>query len=191
MALATDRRWQRLTDTDYRCPCCGLVVQGVLDVGYDHPDVWPHVSYRRNGGTVTVTVGQDTLTSDLCSIGNRFYVRGLLAVPIRGTDATFAFGPWAEVSSPTLKAYRAAFGTAEEAALGACRGHLANVLPGFSDGAGLPLMIRFLGGPDRPQFTITKLSHLAASQRDGIGLDDLLDIYATFGHDLRPHLGEA
>lgn len=189
MALALDRRWQRFTDTDYRCPCCGKAVQGVLDVGYDHPDAWPHASYRKNGGTVTV--GQDRLTADLCWSGNRFYVRGLLALPIRGTDATFAFGPWAEVSSPTFEAYRAVFGTPAEAALGASPAHLANALPGFPDSAGLPLMIRFAGGTDRPQFTVSEPSHLNAAQRDGIGFDDLLDIYATFGHDLRPHLGEA
>jgi hypothetical protein len=189
VASAMDRRWQRFTDTSYRCPCCGMPVQGVLDVGYDHPDAWSHVSYRKNGGTVMV--GQDVLTADFCSIGDTFFLRGLLSLPIRGTDANFAFGPWARVPPDTFRAYHAAFGTANEAALGFRQGDLANALPGFPDGAGTALRIRFLGGSDRPQFAPDATSALGQAQTGGISFDSLLDIYATFGHDLRPHLGDA
>lgn len=163
-------------------------MQGVLDVGYDHPDAWPHASYRRTGGTVTV--GQDRLTQDLCSTGDRLYLRGLLTLPIQSTDVSFAFGPWAEVPTETFQAYRAAFGTDAEAALGARQARLANALPGFPGSVGLALTIRFSGGSDRPQFAVHPPADLGTAQRDGISFDQLLDIYATFCHDLRPHLGE-
>jgi hypothetical protein len=189
MAPATDMRWQKFTDASYRCPCCGKQVQGVLDIGYDHPDAWPHVSFRRNGGTVTV--GQDVLTADFCSIGAACYLRGLLTLPIRDTDAIFAFGPWARVSSDTFRAYYSAFGTTDEAALGSRPGELANALPSFPGSAGTALHILFPGGSDRPQFAADTSSALGHKQAEGISFDNLLDIYTTFGHDLRPHLGEA
>ena len=189
MVLAPDRRWQRFTDTSYRCPCCGKPVQGVLDVGYDHPDAWPHVSYRKNGGTVMV--GQDVLTADFCSIGDARYLRGLLSLPICGTDASFAFGPWARVPSDTFGAYHSAFGTEKETHLGIRSGWLANELPGFPTSTDLQLSIHFVGGSDRPQFVMATPSALEDAQSQGISFDQLLDIYATFGHDLRPHLGEA
>lgn len=189
MPSAPDRRWQRFTDSDYRCTCCGKAAKGVLDIGYDHPDSWPHISFRKNGGTVTS--GRDRLTADLCSIGDSSFLRGLLTLPIQGTDAAFAFGPWACVPSQTFDAYRAAFGTAEESRLGTRPARLANALPGFAGSAGLALSIQFVGGTARPQFTVTEASDLGTAQRDGISFDALLDIYATFGHDLRPHLGEA
>jgi hypothetical protein len=189
MALAPDRRWQRFTDTRYRCPCCGQPVQGVLDVGYDHPDAWRHVSYRKNGGTVMV--GQDVLTADFCSIGDQFHLRGLLSLPVRNTDARFAFGPWARVSAETFRAYHAAFGTEEETRLGHHSGVLANELPGFPNSANLQLSIHFVGGTGRPQFVLPTPSALENAQSQGLSFDLLLDIYAATGHDLRPHLGEA
>lgn len=189
MTLAADRRWQRFTDTTYRCPCCDNPVQGMLDVGYDHPDRWQHVSYRKNGGTVAV--GLDVLTADFCSINETYHIRGLLSIPIKGADASFAFGPWARVPAETFRAYYSAFGTEAEATLGPCSGHLANELPGFEGSSELALSIRFLGGPDRPQFSIAVPSALSEAQTAGMSFDKLLDIYAAFGHDLRPHLGEA
>lgn len=184
-----DRRWHRFTDTSYRCPCCGKAVQGVLDVGYDHPDAWSHVSYRRNGGTVRV--GQDVLTADFCSIGEKFYLRGLLALPIRDTDASFAFGPWARVPPETFRDYHAAFGTEAESRLGSRSGWLANDLPCFPGCTDDEVTIRFVGGTDRPQFVLNGPSELEHAQANGISFDRLLDIYAAMGHDLRPHLGEA
>jgi len=189
MALAPDRRWQRFTDTSYRCPCCGKPVQGVLDVGYDHPDAWPHISFRKNGGTVAV--GQDVLMADFCSIGDQFYLRGLLSLPIRDTEAQFAFGPWALVEPETFRAYHTAFGTDKETDLGIHSGWLANDLPGFPDSIDFQLSIHFVGGSERPQFVMGTRSALEQTQSQGISFDRLLDIYATFGHDLRPHLGEA
>jgi hypothetical protein len=189
MVPAPDRRWQRFTDKSYRCPCCDQHVQGVLDVAYDHPDTWQHISYRRNGGTVMV--GQDVLTADFCSIGEQFYLRGLLSLPVRDTYANFAFGPWARVSAETFRSYHAAFGTEDETFLGLHSGILANELPSFPSSANRLLSIHFVGGTERPRFVVQTPSALKNAQAMGLSFDLLLDIYAAMGHDLRPHLGEA
>lgn len=160
-----------------------------MDVGYDHPDAWPHASFRRTGGPVAV--GQDLLMADFCSVGDRFYLRGLLSLPIMGTDSTFAYGPWAEVAPKTFQDYRRTFGTDAEASLGRRAAHLANALPGFTGSLGLGLEVHFLGGTDRPRLEATASSDLREAQIEGINFDLLLDIYASFGQDLRPHLGEA
>ncbi|MDP3196392.1 DUF2199 domain-containing protein [Tabrizicola sp.] len=185
MALAPDRRWQPFTDTKCRCPCCGKPVQGVLDLGYDHSDTWPHLSHRMNGGTVTV--GQDKLTADFCSVADLFYLRGLQSLPIRGTDAALAFGAWAEVPTEPSHANRAVVGTPAETALGTRPARLANTLSGFPGSAGLTPTSRFLDAAERPQFTVADPSALGVAQQDAFSVD----IYASFAHDLRPHLGVA
>ena len=40
--LDLDARWRRFHDEDRECPCCGRRFNGIFDVGFGHPDAWPH-----------------------------------------------------------------------------------------------------------------------------------------------------
>ncbi|MEZ5768579.1 MAG: DUF2199 domain-containing protein [Paracoccaceae bacterium] len=190
-ALAADRRWQRFTARDYLCPCCGQPSTGLYDLGFDHPDPWPHGN-RAAAGEDTLVVGADRLGTDLCTFDGGFYIRCTLPLPIRGGDQVFAFGPWASVSDASFARYVAAWRAEDYSDFPGCFAWLANALPGIASVATVPCKLEIGDGTARPQlFAQSAAQGLAGLQRDGISFDRLLDIYAAAGNDLRPHLGEA
>lgn len=183
--LDLDARWKRLHDEDRTCPCCGRTFSGIIDLGYNHPDDWPHGPRE---GETDLFVGDDRLSADLCRLNGRHFIRCTLPLPIRGSDEHFAFGPWAEVAEETFRAY---LGTYDDppADFAGGEGLLANDLPLFEDSAGDA--VRLVGGPadKRPELFALD-GPLADAQRDGISFDALLDIYAASGMDIRPHLAQ-
>ena len=44
--LDLDARWRRFNDANRACPCCGQTFSGIFDIGFDHPDCWPHGALR-------------------------------------------------------------------------------------------------------------------------------------------------
>lgn len=179
--LAQDPRWRRFTDAGYACACCGQSFGGPMDIGFGNPAPWPH---GLRGDRDELRVGTDQLTADACRLGDSRFVRAVLILPVIGTNATFAYGPWASVHPDSFEA--ALTGNGFEG----CFAWLANRLPGWDTEH--PLPCNLLPGPagDRPRLEIhASCGHpLAQAQRDGITFDRLLDIYAAAGHDLRPHL---
>jgi len=185
MLLALDSRWRRFNDPDYVCSQSGKSFSGVFDIGYDAPDSWPH-AIPRDAGTAEVAVGDDKLSADLCRLEDTRFVHCILPLPIKGSDEVFNFGPWAAVESETFYAYiDHATGAAASFAGGA--GFLMNNLPGFESDDVTACDLR--AGPDgqRPQL-FARQGPLARAQTDGISFDELLDIYAATGTDVRPHL---
>lgn len=181
--LDLDSRWRRFNDPDRACPCCGRRFSGVFDIGFDSPGDWPH-GPRPEGGELEV--GRDRLASEFCRLGGRYFLRGVLLLPLRGSDEHFAFGPWAEVAEPVFRACLDSIGDPEHP-FAPARGLLANTLPGFEASLGASLAVTLPDPDQRPLFAATE-GKLAEAQAQGLSFDDLLDIYAAFGDDLRPHL---
>jgi len=192
VSLLDDKRWQRFMSRDYRCGCCGESVGGLLDIGYDHPDPWPH-GHRQQAGVITLEVGQDRLNSDLCALGDDRFIRCVLPIPIIDTGETFRFGPWASLKLENFDLYVQAWEKDDYSGIDGFFGWLCNCLPGvgMSD-APLPCDIVDLDGVSRPVLWVHEGSHqLATMQREGITFDQLLDIFEAAGMDIRPHLGDA
>ncbi len=187
MSLDADPRWQRFNDSSRPCPCCGRVFEGVFDIGYDHPDPWPHGNRGASGEDV-LKVGEDELGTDLCTFGKYRFIRSVLPIPIIGTDQKFAFGPWGSVNPANYDIYVKSF-EADEPAFEGCFAWLMNLLPGFDIKEPLPCNL-MPGAPGaRPVLEIHDGAHaLAELQEAGITFDQLLDIYAAAGQDIRPHL---
>lgn len=180
--LALDSRWRRFNDETRACPCCGQTFGGIFDLGYDHPDAWPHGP--RDGGE-TVTLGSDRLGAHLCSFSGRYFLRCVLALPIKGAGDSFSFGPWAEVSLDTFETY---LKSAEGPAFAQTEGLLANALPLFEADAQTPITLAVTTADRCPEIKPHPGGALADAQTNGISFDDLLDIYAASGQDIRPHL---
>ncbi|MXQ07730.1 DUF2199 domain-containing protein [Alphaproteobacteria bacterium GH1-50] len=186
MDLNDDPRWRRFNDTSRPCPCCGRRFDGVFDIGYDHPDPWPHGNRSASGEDV-LQVGEDGLTADYCSWGQHRFIRAVLPLPIRGSDKVFAFGPWGSVNPANYDRYI-------EASLGGAPfegsfAWLMNKLPGFEFDDWLPCNLVPGAAGQRPVLEVHDGSHdLARLQEEGITFDQLLDIYAAAGQDIRPHL---
>ena len=179
--LDLDARWRRFNDPDRACPCCGQRFSGIFDIGFEEPDDWPHGARSDD----MMIVGDDKLSSELCRLADRRFLRCVIGLPLRGSDGeTFYFGLWAEVSNGDFYAYLN--GSNEDGApVTALPATVANALPRFSG----PLAGLLLPGSglERPRMEISD-GPLAAAQREGISFDDLLDIYTAAGQDVRPHL---
>ena len=65
MSLSEDPRWQRFNNSERPCPCCGRTFSGVFDIGFDHPQPWPHGNREQSDQDV-LAVGKDSLSADLC-----------------------------------------------------------------------------------------------------------------------------
>ncbi|ETX28324.1 DUF2199 domain-containing protein [Roseivivax isoporae] len=179
--LDLDARWRRFNDPDRACPCCGQTFAGIFDLGFEHPEDWPHPPAE---GT-EVAVGADRLNADLCRLGERRFLRGVLMLPVRGADDALAYGLWAEVAHEDFYRYLDA-ALDEGPAFAGARGHLANPVPGLETA---PVACDLVPGDagERPQLVASE-GALVAAQTDGISFDTLLDLYEAAGHDLRPHL---
>ncbi len=189
MNAPIDPRWLRLNDRETPCACCGQTFEGVYNIGFDHPDSWPHGS-RVESGLDTLEVGEDALSSDLCKHGEFHFLRCTLPIPIIGTDEVFSFGPWGSLSEDSLKAYLLA--EIEGAAFEGCFSFISNILPGCGMDGPLPADLYPHKDPtQRPQLFAHSGHPLAELQANGMSLDQLLDIYALTGNDLRPHLSDA
>ena len=183
MDLTSDPRWRRFNDSSTPCPCCGRTFSGVFDIGFDHPDPWPHGN-RGDSGEDVLRAGTDSLGTDLCELGQYRFIRAVLPLPIIGTDQRFAFGPWGSVNPANFDRYASG-----DPGFEGCFAWLLNALPGFDIPEPLPCNL-VPGGPgERPVLEVHDGAHeLARLQEDGITFDRLLDIYAAAGQDLRPHL---
>ncbi|WP_146589003.1 DUF2199 domain-containing protein [Puniceibacterium confluentis] len=179
--LNLDARWRRLNDPDYACPCCGRRFSGVFDIGFEEPDAWLHGPRSDD----LLRVGEDKLSSELCRLGERRFLRCVIALPIRGSDGESLFlAPWAEVSQSDFYAYLDG-STQDGAPVTALTATVANALPGLGDPG--PGTLQPGSGLVRPRLEFAT-GPLAVASAEGISFDDLLDIYAAAGQDIRPHL---
>lgn len=180
--LALDARWQRLNDPDYVCPCCGRSFGGLIDIGFGAPDDWPHA--EPEPGAV-VEAGADKLSSELCRLGERRFLRAHLALPVRGSEEVVHLAPWAEVAAADFYAVLDRI-EAGETAPREIAAALANVLPDPLAGPAEGQLA--LAGPEaRPGFR-PHGGALSEAFTDGLSFDALLDLYAACGEDIRPHL---
>ena len=77
----------------WKCGSCDEWHTGpCLDFGHDEPYYWERETESSR------------LNEDFCSIDDRdFFVRGLIKLPILGTDETFNWGVWGSLSRKTLR----------------------------------------------------------------------------------------
>lgn len=191
MNLNNDPRWQRFNNNARVCPCCSQSYNGVFDIGYDHPDPWPHGN-RQNAAVDILMVGDDRLGTDFCELGPHRFIRCVLQIPIIGTAQYFAFGPWGSVKPENFDAYVASESDHGSPNFEGCFAWLVNDLPGFEMEDWLPCNLIPGDDDQRPSLEIHDNSHeIARLQSDGITFDRLLDIYAAYGQDIRPHLMDA
>lgn len=182
--LSLDARWRRLNDPDFVSQIDGRTFSGLIDLGFDAPDAWPFGPLLE-GGDAVLESGEDRLSPELCRLGDDRYLHCVLPIPVRGSDDVFFFAPWVQIAPGDFYAYIDSLAPDGPAFQG-CEGLIANLLPGFEDD---PLACRLApGGPGERPSVLALSDPLAQTQSQGISFDDLLDIYAAAGDDIRPHL---
>jgi hypothetical protein len=186
--LDLDARWRRFNDPDRISNATGQPFSGVFDIGFDHPSPWPHAE---RGDAPFAKEGEDQLTADLCRCGDQRFVRAVISLPIQGSDDEHLhISPWVALPADRFYAYLDSFDGSSDAPLPDTPATLANQLPSFEteteDAA--PVLLHFPGPEARPIAIAQGDSALALAQENGISFDQLLDIYAAFGQDIRPDL---
>ncbi|MDG1471701.1 MAG: DUF2199 domain-containing protein [Ascidiaceihabitans sp.] len=186
--MEQDPRWRAFNDNSTACACCAETFNGIFDRGYDHPDHWIHAN-RTESGKDSLSFGDDWLNANLCAVGEQRFVRGVLDLPVKGSDIPFGFGVWCSLKPENYDAYAAIIHTDNNTSLGSFFGWMSNSLPYYDTEAPLACDVVFQDGGVRPLIKVHDDTHpLGHDQVNGITFDTLLDIYAAAGRDIRPHL---
>jgi len=155
----------------YRCRTCGEQHEGIPDLAFDAP-----YYYRADEGP---EVPASQLIADTCVIGDDHFVRGVLEIPVRGLDRSFAYGVWVSLSPANFGRYVAA----PDAASGPHFGWFASRLPGYPDTLNLKTQVYFQGAALRPRIVVEPTSHpLAIEAHQGIDTDRLREILEANFH---------
>jgi hypothetical protein len=148
----------------FQCGVCGDHHQGILrDIGYRRPREYFDVPELERERRVRCS-------DDLCSIdGKLFLVRGVLYLPIVGTDEQFGWGVWARVSRHDFQRYVRAWKEDTEDETPPFPGQLSGGLPPYPGSGAMELSVKLRSGGQRPLFTACAEEYqLTIDQRTGI-----------------------
>lgn len=164
------------TAQSYTCPSCGQTHTGLpTDIGYTLPDdVWAIPEDER--GLLA------KWTTDLCQLGERYFIRCLVKIPFRDRLGYFGLGLWAEVTWPVFDRYNQTYdcdGSLEPVH----SGKLANQPPGYDKTVGVEISIKFGSSTERPtiHFPLDATCLLSLEQTNGIDYTRYHDILETNG----------
>ncbi|MFJ4434927.1 DUF2199 domain-containing protein [Streptomyces sp. NPDC088923] len=125
------------------------------------------------------------LSSDQCVINGEYYfVRGLIEIPVRGTDEMFSWGVWVSISRKNFGLTNDRWETPGREAEPPCFGWLSTELPVYSPTT-LDLKTRVHTRPlgERPLIELEPTAHpLAVEQREGIGRDRVRELAELMPH---------
>ena len=158
-----------------RCARCGKdLAEHEMDVGFQLPDVvWALAEQER--------AARAKYDSDLCVLdAERYFLRGVLYLPVQGAHGNFGWGLWVEVSQAVFEHYVEIYsrdGRLERDA----RGVLANTPAAYQDATHCAVAIRFGPATDRPVFVVEPGDHLLyREQHGGITLERLHELVAPY-----------
>jgi hypothetical protein len=112
--------------TQIKCARCGQLHDvNEMEVGYTCPDAYFQMEDAEKKHRAFCN-------DDLCAIdGKGFYLRGVLELPVRGSDSPFGWGIWVEVAKEHFDRYVALFDNPEQGREPPFPGAVANALPGY------------------------------------------------------------
>ena len=148
--------------SSFICSTCGETHEGLpTDHGWKLPDdVWAIPASERSD--------KAKFNSDLCQLGNRFFIRCLLKLPFNEQPDYYGWGVWVEVAEPDFYRYVELYdkdGSTEPPVSGT----LANAMPGYPPTLGLPVRVQFQSSTSRPSVAVSANVHpIATEQSNGI-----------------------
>ena len=171
-----------LRGAEWTCNSCEQPHVGMFDIASQAPDPWPHEgNYEPNSG---LRLDGDFLSEDFCVLeGTYFMVRCVLEIPVHGLADKFAFGCWGSLKRENFETYVDHFdgGTLPEGM--PWWSWLCNRLHPYVDEDSIGCWMHPQLDRQRPVLSVDDPDHpLGAAQHDGISPEQLLDIYAHYGH---------
>jgi hypothetical protein len=192
LSVLNDPRWRAFNEQGFACSC-GERHAGLFPINILVPLGWPGT--KDYASDDDLRMDGDFISNNLCVWeGKYFAMRMRLPIRIAGAEpAAFMYTAWASLNRPDFEGYIAAKrnGTLNKNAKAAAR--LVNRISGFPDtynlmgvalqqeDSGLPALLVL--GPQPDNDVNHKLIH---EQRNGIGMDRVLELFAAYDHDMRP-----
>jgi hypothetical protein len=122
-------------------------------------------------------------SEDVCVIGDDFFIRATLPLPIVGSSEEFNFGVWVSLSKTNFARYVDLFNATDIAGEGPYFGWLCNRMPWYPDSLLLKTNVHLRPYPKRPWIELEPTDHpLAIHQREGITRETLAEIFAANEH---------
>lgn len=146
-----------------KCEVCGKEHDELPDIGADAPYYWSKEAEAS---------GTCSLTEDLCIIEEEeYFVRGVVEIPILGTDDYFDWGVWVSLKKENFEIYR---DNSDTSSIGPFFGWFSTEIDYYSVSTiSLPTTVKFVGDGTRPRIFINECDHkLRKDQRSGIALQD-------------------
>ena len=156
--------------TLHRCAKCGAEHDlADLEPSFTFPDAYldvpePERKFR------TFVGPDDCRIRDAADTVRRYFLRGLMPVPVYGDAQPCSWGVWVEVSERAFKRTSELWDDPAQGAEPPFPATLANTIPEYPPTIGLPGLLQLTGPKTRPTFTLTPdVTHpLAAEQRGGV-----------------------
>ncbi|ATR79066.1 DUF2199 domain-containing protein [Moraxella osloensis] len=150
--------------SSFICSTCGEAHDGLpTDHGWQLPDdVWAIPEDERSN--------EAEFNSDLCQLGNRFFIRCLLKIPFNEQPDYYGWGVWVEVAEQDFDRYIELYdkdGSSEPSVSGT----IANSVPGYPPTLGLAVDVQFQDSTSRPSVAVLASAHPLAEEQS-IGIDN-------------------
>ena len=148
----------------FECAICGQYHgEPLRDIAYKYPAEYFTVPADEREKRVFVS-------DDFCVIDDKvFVIRGLLCLPIDGTDEEFRWGVWAVISQDDFKRYLELWDSPAAEAEPPFMGRLSGGIHAYQDSDLLPVSVHLQSGNKRPVFKVISEEHpLGRDQRQGI-----------------------
>lgn len=163
----------------WTCSRCGEEHVGVpLDWAFDAPAYW-------DGGRTE----DDFLTEDLCVWTDdepklNFFIRGVLEIPVAGSEQKLGYGVWSSLSKDSFKRVVDRWDDPGRVEQPPYFGWLCNSLPGYPETLSLPLDVVTQELETRPLIVLHEGDHpLVVEQHEGISMERAQAIAELNMHD--------
>ena len=164
-----------LSVSGFTCAVCGEYhAERPLDIRYDLPDAVFELAEDEREERADVL-------DDFCRLQNgetRYFVRGLIELPIRGSSSYFGYGVWVETTEDAVE--RLGESWHDDAAGLTEHGFLANELDPYPGSAGLPVTLRTR--KTLPAIVIDESHQLENDQRVGVTDERADELAASIIH---------
>ncbi|RDX38949.1 DUF2199 domain-containing protein [Vibrio campbellii] len=148
-----------------KCGCCGKEIGDfVFDKSYQMPDeIWELSDEIRDE--------RAKIHSDLCRLDSRYFIRGVLYLPVHAVKKCFGWGVWVEVSQGDFFNYFEKFDL-DNSNESPFSGAVANSLPSYPETRGMKVQVRLGDSTQRPTFQGMEKGHLLTKeQENGISIE--------------------
>lgn len=168
----------------WTCSRCGGVHEGhPLDWGFDAPIYWHAL-------TPDERATRGKLSEDLCVIrdeeGEHFFIRGVLPIPVTGSDEEFRYGVWTTLSEESFRRVVELWDDPERTREPPYFGWLSNSIAGYPETLNLKAQVHTRALNLRPTIELEPIDHpLALEQRHGISTKRLQELVELQLHESR------